>query len=84
MIEGKEKKKESGQSQTLKIVDGKYVIKNRKLGEGSFAQTYLAIDNTNGEEIACKMISKKNLIEKINASKHKSLTKEYFITALKN
>ena len=30
------------------------------------------------------MIEKKNLIEKINLSKNKSLTKEYFINALKN
>lgn len=59
----------------LKIVDGKYLVKTKKLGQGSFAQTYLAIDNTTGHEIACKMISKKNLIEKINASKNKSMTK---------
>ena len=78
MIEVKEKKKESGSSsghQTLKVVDGKYVIKNKRLGIGSFAETYLAIDNTTGKELACKMISKKHLIEKINASKHKTLTK---------
>lgn len=87
MIGDKERKKESGGTsglQTLKIVDGKYMIKNKKLGEGSFAETFLAIDNANGQELACKMISKKHLIEKINASKHKTLTKEYFITALKN
>jgi serine/threonine protein kinase len=30
------------------------------------------------------MIEKKNLIDKINLSKNKSLTKEYFINALKN
>lgn len=87
MIGDKEKKREQGNStglQTMKIVDGKYHVKNKKLGEGSFAVTYLAIDNTNGQELACKMISKKHLIEKINASKHKTLTKEYFIGALKN
>lgn len=30
------------------------------------------------------MISKKNLLTKINASKNKTGTKEYFIMALKN
>lgn len=30
------------------------------------------------------MIEKKNLIDKINLSKNKSLTKDYFINALKN
>jgi serine/threonine protein kinase len=69
---------------TLKVVDGRYSIKDRKLGEGSFAKTYLAIDTKSSKVIACKMIEKKNLIDKINLSKNKSLTKEYFINALKN
>lgn len=69
---------------TLKVVDGRYSVKDKKLGEGSFAKTYLAIDTKNGGVVACKMIEKKNLIEKINLSKHKSLTKDYFINALKN
>jgi serine/threonine-protein kinase ULK3 len=69
---------------TVKIVDGKYQIKNKSLGEGSFATTYLAFDSKNKEVIACKMISKKHLIGKINLSKNKTLTKEYFINALKN
>ena len=87
MKEEKQKKKEGGHHQglqTIKIVDGKYLIKNKKLGQGSFAQTYLAIDNSNHHQLACKMISKQNLIQKINASKQKNLAKEYFITALKN
>lgn len=41
---------------TLKVVDGHYSIKNKKLGEGSFAKTYLAVDTKNGKYIACKMI----------------------------
>lgn len=51
MIGDKEKKKPSTGAQglqTLKIVDGKYQVKNKKLGEGSFAETYLAIDNNTG------------------------------------
>lgn len=71
--------KKSGTSsqnlQTFNIVDGKYLLKNKMLGQGSFAETFLAIDNSTGQELACKMISKKNLIDKINASKNKSMTK---------
>ena len=63
---------------TQKVVDGHYSIKDKKLGEGSFAKTYLSIDTKTGKVLACKMIEKKNL------SKNKSLTKEYFINALKN
>jgi serine/threonine protein kinase len=66
------------------VVDGHYSIKDCKLGEGSFAKTYLAVDTKTGKQLACKMIEKKNLIDKINLSKNKSLTKEYFINALKN
>lgn len=69
---------------TLKVVDARYSVKDKMLGAGSFAKTYLAIDTKSGKVIACKMIEKKNLIEKINLSKNKSLTKEYFINALKN
>ena len=60
---------------TLKVVDGRYSIKDKKLGEGSFAKTYLAHDTKSNKIIACKMIEKKNLIEKINSSKNKTLTK---------
>ena len=86
MIAEKDKNKEGGMGhiQTMKIVGGKYLVKNHKLGEGSLAQTFLVIDNTNGEELAYKMISKKHLMEKINASKHKTLKNESFISALKN
>ena len=69
---------------TLKVVDGRYSVKDKMLGFGSFAKTHLAIDTKSNKVIACKMIEKKNLIEKINLSKNKSLTKEYFINALKN
>lgn len=69
---------------TLKVVDGRYSVKDKMLGMGSFAKTYLAVDTKANKVIACKMIEKKNLIEKINQTKNKSLTKEYFINALKN
>lgn len=51
-MQGEKDKKKTGSGsalQTLKIVDGKYQIKNKKLGEGSFAETYLAIENATGE-----------------------------------
>jgi len=44
----------------------------------------MAVDTKNNQIIACNIIEKKNLIEKINLSKNKMLTKEYFINALKN
>ena len=72
------------EAHTLKVVDGRYSVKDKMLGMGSFAKTYLAIDTKSNRVIACKMIEKKNLIEKINQTKNKSLTKEYFINAFKN
>ena len=56
-------------------MDGRYSVKDKMLGMGSFAKTYLAIDTKSNKVIACKMIEKKNLIEKINQTKNKSLTK---------
>jgi hypothetical protein len=47
---------------TLKVVDGRYQIKDKLLGKGSFASTYICIDNKTGNVIACKMVSKKHLI----------------------
>ena len=47
---------------TLKVVDGRYNIKDKKLGKGSFATTHYAIDTKNNKIIACKMIEKKSLI----------------------
>lgn len=57
---------------------------SKVLGEGSFAVTYLALDLKTKKTIACKMISKKHLINKINSSRNKTVTKEYFINALKS
>ena len=44
----KEEKKNNLSLHTIKMVDGKYHIKNKELGKGSFAQTYLAIDANTG------------------------------------
>lgn len=33
--------------QTIKVVDAKYQIKDKKLGEGSFAKTYLSLNSKN-------------------------------------
>lgn len=69
---------------TLKVIDSKYSIKDKVLGQGSFATTYLAFDNKTGKKIACKMIEKQHLVNKINLSKNKTLTKDFFVHALKN
>ena len=45
--ESQEKANKVEQMQTVKIVDGRYQIKNKSLGEGSFATTYLAFDSKN-------------------------------------
>ena len=44
------------EAHTLKVVDGRYSVKDKMLGHGSFAKTYLAIDTKTGNTIACKMI----------------------------
>ncbi len=66
----------------MKQVDGKYIIKRLELGKGSFSTTYLALKDD--ELIACKMIAKKDLVDKINASHNKQPTKEYLLGSLKN
>lgn len=54
------------------------------MGTGSFATSYLCIVDNVQEVLACKMISKKDLITKINSSINKALTKDYLVNALKN
>lgn len=44
------------ETHTLKVVDGRYSVKDKMLGMGSFAKTYLAVDTKNNKVIACKMI----------------------------
>lgn len=68
--------------ETLKTVD-RYVIKNHLLGEGSYAKTYLAL-NSAQDILACKMIGKKNLIEKINNSKNKEKTRDFIVNSIRN
>jgi serine/threonine protein kinase len=54
------------------------------LGQGSFAKTYLAINVETKQALACKMISKQELLDLINAYQAKNSAKNYFIKALKN
>ena len=68
--------------ETLKTVD-RYTIKNHMLGKGNYAETYLALDSS-GTVLACKMIQKKNLIEKINRSKNKTYTRDFLTNAIRN
>ena len=44
------------ETHTLKVVDGRYSVKDKMLGMGSFAKTYLAVDTKNNKVIACTMI----------------------------
>jgi hypothetical protein len=69
---------------TMKVVDGKYIIKKLALGKGSFSTTYLALREGKEGPIACKMIAKKDLVDRINASQNKVPTKDYLLSALKN
>lgn len=68
----------------FKVIDSRYQVMAKVLGEGSFAVTYLTLDLKTKKTIACKMISKKHLINKINSSRNKSVTKDYFVHALKS
>lgn len=58
-------------------------MKNRKIGVGSLGEIYYGIENVNGEEFACKMISKKNFFERINFRKGKSSTGKNFMNIVK-
>ena len=69
---------------TQKTVGGRYVVKTHLLGQGSFAKTYLAIDTESKRLLACKMISKQELINQINTYQAKTTAKDYFVKALKN
>ncbi len=60
--ETEQKKSNVEKIPTMKIVDGRYQIKDKHLGTGSFASTYACIDTKTGNVIACKMVSKKHLI----------------------
>ncbi|EGR30075.1 protein kinase domain protein [Ichthyophthirius multifiliis] len=68
-----------------KLVDQKYYIKNHVLGRGNFAETYLATLKENENQIlACKLISKDSLMEKLRKSKEPESRKKYIIDSLKN
>jgi serine/threonine protein kinase len=68
----------------MKTVEDKYQIKEKLLGQGTFAKTYVAINIKTKQILACKMISKQELLDLINAYKAKNSAKNYFIKALKN
>jgi hypothetical protein len=69
----------------FKLVDQKYIIKNYPLGRGNFATTYLAVMKADQTQLlACKMIQKSDILEKLKNSKNAEQRKEYIINSLKN
>lgn len=68
-----------------KLVDKKYYIKNRILGKGNFAETYLATYvSDESRPLACKMIVKAKAIERLQREVDPEGRKRYLIDALKN
>ena len=68
----------------FKLVDQKYFIKNYSLGKGNFANTYLAtLKEDQTQMLACKMIQKQDIIEKLKNSSNPEARKEYIINSLK-
>lgn len=66
-------------------MDQKYYLKNKRLGKGNFAETFLATLKDDETKIyACKMIAKNSIIEKLKNSKNQEQRKEYIINSLKN
>ena len=63
---------------------GKFEVKDKMLGKGSFAKTYLAVNTETKELLACKMINKQELVNLINEYQAKNSAKNYFVKALKN
>lgn len=47
------------------MIDGKYQVLKKKLGKGSFAQTYLTVMQEPYTLLACKMICKKDMLERV-------------------
>ena len=47
---------------------GKFEVKERLLGKGSFAKTFLAVNTESKELLACKMINKQDLAPYVRAS----------------
>ena len=55
------------------------------MGKGNFANTYLAtLKEDQTQMLACKMIQKQDIIEKLKNSSNPEARKEYIINSLKN
>jgi serine/threonine protein kinase len=71
-------------SQTFRVIDSRYEIKNIFLGEGTFGEVFVCWDRVAREVLAVKAISKAKLLDKINSSKSKDKTKEFYIKSLRD
>ena len=64
----------------FKLVDNTYIIKNHRLGKGNFAETYLAVMKEDPTKLlACKMITKSSIKDRVKNSKNPEKRKEYII-----
>jgi hypothetical protein len=59
--DGKEEKKEKKSKEEKRKIQDLYSFPNVELGRGAFSVVHLAKDKTTGEEVAVKVISKKDL-----------------------
>jgi hypothetical protein len=49
----------------LKIINHRYQLLNNLLGKGNYGEIYLTVDLQNNHKIACKMISKSKLMQRL-------------------
>ncbi|KAL4486161.1 hypothetical protein ABPG72_012214 [Tetrahymena utriculariae] len=85
MVDHPQDQKDWKNVQNFKLIDKKYYMKNHVLGKGNFAETYLAtrVEDEN-QILACKMIAKQQIMEKLKKAPDPEGRKKYIIDALKN
>ncbi|EAS05912.1 plant dual-specificity MAP kinase kinase family domain protein (macronuclear) [Tetrahymena thermophila SB210] len=85
MVDHPQDQKDWKSVQNFKLIDKKYYMKNHVLGKGNFAETYLAtrVEDEN-QILACKMIAKQQIMEKLRRAPDPEGRKKYIIDALKN
>ncbi len=60
-------------------------MKKKSIGSGSYGETYIAtLMEDQAQVFACKMITKKSIMEKLQTSSNPEKRREYIITSLRN